>query len=177
LGKVRINVGNKEYGYDRVDVVKSSLQHYLDNVAPRYNDDFVEKNRQLAKDFLNGKNLAKYAGLVGGVVLASIALLGLAEPSLAFAQGDSVVANGIINTDPLDRFFKEVYWAMFRILMYISTPVWAWVGIILATGGANEGKRTQAKKIGLGLIVGSGITASAPWVTKQLVNLWKIIFS
>lgn len=174
---MRINVGHKEYGYNRVDLVKTQLQHYLENVAPRYNGEFVEQNKALAKDFLSGKNLAKYAGMVGGVVLASFALLSLAEPSLALAKGVAIPVNGIIDTQPLDRFFKEVYWAMFRVLMYISVPVWAWVGIILATGGANEGKRTQAKKVGTGLIIGTGITASAPFVVRQLFALWSKLFA
>jgi hypothetical protein len=57
--------------------------------------------------------------------------------------------------------------------MYISTPVWAWVGFILATGGANSEKRTQAKKVATGLVLGTAITASAPYLTRLIYGAWK----
>jgi hypothetical protein len=174
---MRINVGCKEYGYSRIELVRSELQHYLDNVATKYEGDFVEENKRLARDFLSGRNLSRYVGIASSVIIASVALLGLMSPELALAQGTQAVeVAGHIDVSPLDRFFNEVYWTMFKVLMYIATPVWAWVGYILTLGGANNEKRTQAKKVGVGLISGTAVTASAPWATRQLFNLWKLIF-
>lgn len=167
---MRINVGTKEKGY--IAIAKENhmdlLQHYLDNVAPKYEGDFVERNKQLAKDWLSKKNLAKYAGLVGVTFIGAMALIGL------MTTGDPTLAtDGIIDISPLEKFFNSVYWTMFRVLMYISTPVWAWVGFILATGGANSEKRTQAKKVATGLVIGTAITASAPYLTRVIYGAWK----
>lgn len=166
---MRINVGTKEKGYIPVKVSHTDyLQHYLDNVAVKYEGDFVEQNKALAKDWLNKKNLSKYAGLVGVTCIGALALISLAT------VGDTTLAtDGIIDVSPLERFFNSVYWTMFRVLMYISTPVWAWVGFILATGGANSEKRTQAKKVASGLVLGTAITASAPYLTRLIYGAWK----
>jgi hypothetical protein len=59
--------------------------------------------------------------------------------------------------------------------MYIATPILAWVGYILATGGANSEKRTQAKKVATGLVIGTGVAVSAPYLTKQLFRLWHLL--
>lgn len=175
---MRVNVGCRELGIEYKPIKKTHvdmLKHYIDNVAPKYSGDFVEENKAFAKDILSGKKLVKYASLAGAVIFGSLALLGM-------MAGDPVSANAVIevsghiDTSPLDRFFKEIYWTMFKVLMYIATPVWAWVGYILATGGANSEKRTQAKKVATGLVIGTAITASAPWASGQLFRLWTIVF-
>lgn len=168
---MRVNIGTKEIGY--MPVVRTHedlLKHYLDNVANSYEGDFIEKNKELARDWLSKKSLAKYAGLVGVTFVGAMALVGL------MTTGDPTLAtNGIIDISPLERFFNTVYWTMFKILMYISTPVWAWVGFILATGGANSEKRTQAKRVASGLVIGTAITASAPYLTRMIFNAWKLL--
>lgn len=166
---MRINVGTKEKGYIAVErTYEDLLRNYLDNVAPKYQGDFVENNKSLAINWLNKRNIAKYAGMVGAVVVASLALISL------MTVGDTTLAgNSIIDISPLERFFNSIYWTMFRVLMYISTPVWAWVGFILATGGANSEKRTQAKKVATGLVVGTAITASAPYLTRAIYGAWR----
>jgi hypothetical protein len=169
---MKINVGCRERGIEFAPIRKTHvdlLQHYLDNVADKYEGDFVEKNKKFAKDILNKKNLVKYGSLVGTTFLGVMTLIGLMSGDPTYAS-----TGAIIDTGPLDRFFNTVYWTMFRVLMYISTPVWAWVGYILATGGSNSEKRTQAKRVATGLIIGTGITASAPYLTRQLFNLWKL---
>lgn len=169
---MRVNIGTRELGYVAIQRNHEDLlKHYLDNVAPKYEGDFIDKNRELAKDWLSKKNLAKYAGLVGVTFIGAMALLGLigaGDPTYAVE-----VSTGVIDISPLERFFNSVYWTMFRVLMYISTPVWAWVGFILATGGANSEKRTQAKKVATGLVVGTAITASAPYLTRVIYGAWK----
>jgi hypothetical protein len=168
---MRVNVGTKERGY--VAVTKSHeeiLQHYLDNVADKYEGDFVERNKSLAKDWINKKSLAKYAGLVGVTFLGVMSLVSLAtDPTAVFASTGTV-----IDTTPLDRFFNTIYWTMAKVLMYIATPIWAWVGYILATGGANSEKRTHAKRVASGLVIGTGIVVSAPFLTRQLFRLWHL---
>lgn len=169
---MRVNIGTKESGYMPVKVSHVDyLQHYLDNVVVKYEGDFVEQNKELAKDWLNKRNLAKYAGLVGVTFIGALALISLAT------VGDHTLAvtatTGFVDISPLERFFNSVYWTMFRVLMYISTPVWAWVGFILATGGANSEKRTQAKKVATGLVCGTAITASAPYLTRLIYGAWK----
>lgn len=173
-----VNVGHKEYGYSRVDFVRSELQHYLDNVASKYSGDFVEENKRLAKDILEGRRLSRYTAIAGGVIIATIALLDLIHPGIALASGDKAIeVAGNIDTTPIDKFFKEVYWTMLKVLFYISTPIWAWVGYVLAMGGANNEKRTQAKKIGTGLVVGTAVAFSAPWLNSQLHKLLHLIFT
>jgi hypothetical protein len=168
VGKVRVNVGTKERGYVAVVNHEDYLQRYLDNVADKYEGDFIERNKELEKDWLANRDLSKYAKLIGVTFLGAVALIGL------MTTGDVTLAtDGIIDISPLERFFNTVYWTMFRVLMYISTPVWAWVGFILATGGANSEKRTQAKKVASGLVIGTAITASAPYLTRVVYGAWK----
>jgi hypothetical protein len=172
---MKVNVGSRKTGYTTQNYLEHTMKHYLDNVADKYEGEFVEENKSFARDFLKGKNLAKYSKLAGAVLLGSIALFGLMSGEVS---ASTVVAKAVhIDTSPLDRFFKEIYWTMFKVLMYIATPVWAWVGYILAVGGANNEKRTQAKKVGAGLVVGTAITASAPWATRQLFRLWSLVFA
>lgn len=166
---MKVCVGTRETGYQPIH--KSLLEDYLLDISNKYEGSFVEENRKFIKDYLSGKDLSKYLTIGASLFYASLALLGLMSGDVVHASG------GIINMNPLDKFFKEVYWTMFKVIMYVSTPVWAWVGIILSTSGANQEKRTLAKKIGTSLVVGTGISASAPWATRQLFNLWKFIFA
>lgn len=167
-----VNIGSKENGYYRVSsTVRDVLENYLDNVAPRMNKGAVEENVDLARSILSGKSIAKYSRLIGTVLLASVSLLGLLSPELAFAT-----TGAHIDISPLDKFFNEVYWTMFKVLMYLSTPVWAWIGFILALGGANNEKRTLAKRLAGSLIAGTGMAAGAPWASDALFSLWKTIF-
>lgn len=166
---MRVNVGTKERGYIAVErTYEDLLRNYLDNVAPKYQGDFIEQNKSLANDWLKKGRVVKYAGMVGVTILASLSLI-----SLMTIGDTSLAGNGIIDISPLEKFFNSIYWTMFRVLMYISTPVWAWVGFILATGGANSEKRTQAKKVATGLVVGTAITASAPYLTRLIYGAWK----
>jgi hypothetical protein len=169
---MKVNVGTREKGY--MPIKKSHediLQNYLDNVAYKYEGDFVEINKSLAKDWLSKRNLVKYAGLVGITFLGTVTLIGLGtEPTAVFAS-----TGGGIDTGPLDRLFSTVYWTMVKVLGYITTPVWCWVGYILATGGANSEKRTRAKQVATGLVIGSGIAIGAPYLTKQLFRLWHLV--
>lgn len=167
---MKINVGTKEKGYMPVQKTHEDiLQHYLNNVAVKYEGDFVEQNKELAKDWLSKRSLIKYAGLVGVTFLGVVTLIGM-------ATGDPVFASSgiVIDTSPLDKFFNTIYWTMVKCLMYIATPVWAWVGYILATGGANSEKRTQAKRVATGLVIGSGVVVSAPFLTRQLFRLFGV---
>lgn len=169
---MKVNVGTREKGYMPVQRNHEDiLKHYLDNVAYRYEGDFIEQNKSLAKDWLSKKDLLKYGNLVGVTVLSFMALVQLAiEPTAVFAS------TGVgIDTSPLDRLFSNVYWTMLKILGYITTPVWCWIGYILATGGANSEKRTQAKRVATGLVIGTGVAVGAPWLTKQLFRLWHIV--
>lgn len=173
-----VNVGSRECGYQRVDFLRSELQHYLDNVAPRFSGDFVEENKRIAKDIIEGKNLSKYMKIAGGVVVASLALVTLISPDMALASGKVAVETAShIDTTPLDRFFKEVYWTMLKVLFYISSPIWAWVGYILAFGGANNEKRTHAKRLGIGLVSGTALAFAGPWLNTVYHKFLAFIFS
>lgn len=167
---MKVTVGNKVVLNEGLHY-QEVLKHYINNVPKKFEGEFVEANVELAKEIINGKiNYKKWAKVVTGVAVCMGALIGLIDPSSAFAY------SGYVDVSPLDRFFSEIYWSLFKVLGYLSLPVWGWVGITLATGGASVEKRTTAKKIGTSLVVGTGFVVGAPWLSQTLVHLWEHIF-
>jgi hypothetical protein len=157
-----INVGTKETGYKEIHDTRL-LEEYLDSVSPRQ---VVTEDK---KPFLSGRRFEKFLKISMIVLYGGLTLLGVSDIADA--------ASTIINVAPLEKFFNEVYWTLFKVALYLSVPVWAWVGIIISTGGANQEKRTLAKKVGTGLVIGTGIIASAPWGSEQLYNVWRHVFA
>lgn len=173
-----VNVGTRECGYTQVTSFEDQLKHYLDNVADKYEGELIEENKKFAEDILKGNSLIKYAKMIGMVTLATVALLDLATGGV-YAQSAEVFAQGtdhlIIDTSPLDKLFSQVYWTMVKALMYVTTPIWAWIGYTVLLSGTSSEKRTVAKKTGIGLFCGTGIVVLAPWLTKQMMKLWNLL--
>lgn len=156
------------------------LDRYIEEAPKKYEGDFVEKNVELAKQIKSGKiNYRKLVAVGTGCAIVVGALLGLIDPTSAFASTHHAVTTtaGLIDADPLKKFFHEIYYSLLRIILYLTIPVWAWVGVTLAFSGANVERRTMAKKIGSALIIGVGFVVGAPWIANQIYNLWVHVFS
>jgi hypothetical protein len=166
MGKIKVNIGCREYGYSVLPSnTKKQLLDYINNVAPKYGDnEFIKDNVKIAKELLDGKILDRRK-IAMQYVIGFIAIASMLEPSIAEASSG-------IDISPLNKFFKEVYWTMFKITLYISTPVYAWCGYVLLLGGASTDKRKLAKNIALWATLGLGVTAGAPWASESIYNLW-----
>lgn len=151
---MKINIGHRDVGYQTISILENKIS---DNSKP-----LVYKYAQ--------DNTAKHMAIVSGALIVIYSALSLAFPDMA-------LATGVVNTQPLDTLFKEIYYVLVKVMAYLSTPIWAWVGYTFAFAGNNVEKRTVAKKIAIGLVLGTGITLSAPWLTDQLFALWRMIYA
>lgn len=147
-----VNIGHRDFGYTCIDT--------LNEVVSIPKDISIDKKIELVR----------YLKILSGALIIAYSALSLAYPDLA-------LASTIVNTQPLDRLFSEIYHVLVKVMAYLSTPIWAWVGYTFAFAGNNVEKRTVAKKIAIGLFAGTGITLSAPWLTDQLFALWNMIYA
>lgn len=176
---MKVTCGGKELVVQKEMTYEQLLDHYINEVPKKYEGQIVEQNVELAKQIKSGKINYKKLVVVGtGCAIIVGALIGLIEPTSAFASTHHAVTTvAQINTDPLKKLFNTIYYAMLRVVLYLTIPVWAWVGITLAFSGANVERRTLAKKIGSGLVIGVGFVVASPWIANQIYNLWVHVFA
>lgn len=105
--------------------------------------------------------------VIGGVVCLT-ALTGEVTTAFAMPPGQSIPLG------PVDYVFGVAYWTMVKIASLVGAPLGAWAGYNLTIGGAEEHKRTIAKKIGKYCIIGAGVMMLAPWGWDQIMNVWRM---
>jgi hypothetical protein len=174
---VVVNVGHRDYVYKHSHTLNQTqhyLQHYINNVSKQYEGEEVESNIRLARDIIAGKkiDIKKYGKFIAIATAVVAAFVAFGVDPISAASLHDVPVTGHIDLSPLDRFFKEVYFNMLKGLMYILTPVYAYIGYVLVGAGSNAGKRTQAKSIAVWSTIAAGVVAGAPWLAKMVYQLW-----
>jgi hypothetical protein len=176
-----VNVGHRDYGYAKVEPLwKRQLEHYVDNVAAKYDEKFVKENVEIAKDIMAGKkiNWSKFAKIAALFGIATIAFADLtAIPVSAAPIQTASVYYDIVDLDPLKRFTSEIWITMLKAFGYISVPMLGWSAWQLFSSGTDQGKRTTAKIMVVSIIGGFIFLAAAPWAGEQLDHLVHRIFS
>jgi hypothetical protein len=148
------------------------------NVGCRGNYKMVLDKResllQLGIPELVESNSEKCLKLAGKVLTGlSFALLALdTTANNVFAATAKEVSLG-----PFEGAVMDVYWLMFRGILYVSIPALAWVGYTIAFSGNNSGKRTAAKVALFSIIGGNISVASAPWAARFIYDFCKSHFS
>lgn len=173
---MKINVGHKDYGYYELSTeTEGILTHYIENIAPKYKGTFTSKNMQLAKDILRNKKISfnKYEKILRVATISMLALTSMVDPDFAV----TTFASDSIDLRPIDKLSSQIYWLMFKSLLYITTPLYAYVGYILLFAGASTEKRKRAKELGITVAGATGVVAGAPWVAKVFYNAWVAIFN
>jgi hypothetical protein len=123
---------------------------------------------------INRSNKQKYIKLATkALTVIQIALMALDFDSItSFAAGPT----HDIDIAPLETGAMDIYWLMLKAILYISIPVFAWVGYIFAFAGSNGGKRTAAKVVLFSLIGGIAFVAGAPWMAKLVYAFCRSVF-
>jgi hypothetical protein len=168
-----INIGHQLYGYRQLEL-KNQMLDYIHG-AKDYVGEFAESSKQLAKGILsvNKDSLKKYAKILfKSLTILTVAFYAIhVDPISAFAPTSG------IDIKPIENFSMEIYWTMLKAILYISIPIFAWIGYIFAFAGTNAGKRSAAKTVLISVIGGIAFVAGAPWGAHQIYNLCRHIFN